>query len=109
MKKLLYTTMAVVCCTLLIAVLWAPAAPASAQGKPEGTPGQGKGLEPAPAVALLFPGDGLAGSCSIDCGNGQTYETNAGSVIECACDCASVCHATCEATNGTETRTCSAT
>lgn len=109
MKKLLYTTTAVACAALLVAVLWAPAAPVSAQGKPEGTPGQGP--DSTPARALLFPSDGssLSGSCSIDCGDGRTFETDADSTIECACDCASVCGGTCEATNGEEVRTCSAT
>jgi hypothetical protein len=49
----------------------------------------------------------LAGSCSIDCGDGRTYETDAGTVIGCACDCADVCGGTCEATDGSQTRTCS--
>lgn len=64
--------------------------------------------------AFLTPFEGTgtgvseAGSCSFSCG-GNTYNTEAGSLIQCACDCASVCGGTCSASDGASTRTCSAT
>jgi hypothetical protein len=45
-------------------------------------------------------------SCSIDCGDGRQYDTDAPDPISCACDCAVACGGTCEVTDGTETRTC---
>lgn len=90
----------------LALVTFLPSAPVSAQE--EETPG--------PKAILTLQEDIFGNetneslnSCSIDCGDGRTFETDAGTVIGCACDCASVCGGTCEATDGRETRTCSAT
>jgi len=93
MKKVLRLCFAVLCLAMVVAQT------ASAE-KPQ---------KKHPSMAFLTGGGmtRVAGSCSIDCGDGTTHETDAGSVIECACDCASVCHATCEATDGSTTRTCS--
>lgn len=108
MKKVVAVTLAVFAASILVPMLAGPAEVAVAQGRPAETgPPADKGPDGGQALleALGFAG----GSCSITCNNGNTYETDADSTIECACDCASICGGTCTATDGQETRTCSAT
>ena len=68
--------------------------------------------KPANTNAFLTPTEDKSmvesGTCSFSCG-GNTYSTEAGSLIQCACDCASVCGGTCTASDGSSSRTCTAT
>ena len=106
MKKLLYLATALSCAAVLVFALWTPVAPSHAQG-PEAP--QAATQAGPPANAVLFTEGSLSGSCSIECNDGSTFETDADTVIECACDCASVCDGTCTATDGDTTRTCTDT
>lgn len=112
MRKVVVVALGVFVASILFAMLAVPGAPAVAQDKPDPTEDPGK--SEAPSTAVLGPSLPwmLAGSCSIDCGNGDDpVTTDAGSTIECACDCAQVCGTACEATNSEtgETRQCEAT
>lgn len=109
MKKALSLSLAVVLASMVFTMLAGPADPAVAQGRPEdpGRPTEGG------STAVLGPSFNslLAGSCEIDCGNGDDpVTTDAGSTIECACDCARICDSECTATNSEtgETRSCEA-
>jgi len=92
MKKLLYTTTAVVCSALLIAVLWAPAAPAAANGKDETT-------EPALAYSLEVFGEEAPLTCSITCSNGDTATKTVGTRGGCLDACEDFCEETCHLVN----------
>lgn len=95
-----------VCVALVLALGLAMVLPARAADKKSGSkPDEQKGGG-AFVVDDLFT---VQSTCSITCANGGTYETIVTSVIQCACDCASVCGGTCTATDGSETRTCTAT
>jgi hypothetical protein len=93
MRNVLLARVVLLCLILMLTLSLTPIA-AKQKGKP--------------ANALLTGGEftKLAGSCSIDCGDGKIRTTDADTVIECACDCSSVCHDECEATDGSTTRTC---
>jgi hypothetical protein len=91
----------------LLLILVAPAAPSFAQGNFDNMSKQNMSKKGAPLSHALVNPLLDSGSCSIDCGDGSHYDTDAGTVIGCACDCAAVCGGTCEATDGQTTRTCS--
>jgi hypothetical protein len=93
MKKLLYTTMGVICSALLIAVLWAPTAPASAQGTSVKDPSN---TDSASVVAFELFGEETALTCLITCSNGdyasKTVETRGGCLDACEEFCEETCH-----------------
>lgn len=85
MKKLLYTSTAVICSAALIAVLWAPAAPAAANGNDET-------IDPALAYSLELFGEEAPLTCSITCSNGDT----ASKTVETRGGCLDACEDFCE-------------
>jgi hypothetical protein len=95
MQKCLRILALLLSLAVTLGVLHTP--PVSAKDKP------GK-HERAGAYYEYLPGG--TGTCSITCSNGQTYDTDATTVVGCACDCADVCGERCVATDGTQTRQC---
>jgi len=92
MKKLLYTTTAVVCSVLLLAVLWMPTAPAAAGEKGEPT-------APASAISFQILGEDAPLTCSITCSNGDTASKTVGTRGGCLDACEDFCEETCVLVN----------
>lgn len=109
MRKVVVVALGVFAASILFTMLLGPAEVAVAQGPPAESGRPDDPGRPVGGQALLEALGLAGGSCSITCNDGGTYETDADSTIECACDCASVCGGTCTATNGDEVRTCSET